>query len=274
MSQKINSTQKELPPFEEEFTPSFLPSLIILTLIVLAVVVFSEHAKQARWVYFGPESRPYTELPKILSFSPAVMLPSGKTVADGILAFSGKPPAPLNLPLQISLLASIIVSYIIIPAVFFFNWRRHRVENKSLSTKAPLNFSSIIYALSIIFTLSISVAMTELAISSYHSRQSFEQAMAIQLNKDETINDLNLIALNAYQYKLLPKEFGGGQGKYIGFIITPERAKTQNCIYTVTTGENQVTIKAQSLQFPSGIIHTTVNEQGQTGDWQFEGMFK
>ena len=269
MNQKIDSTHEELSINKEEFTRGFFPSLIFLIFVILIFVVASEN--HGEWLY-KHGSRDFTsELPFFTLF-PAIFA-SGNTIANGLQTFSGKELTPTNLSLEIRVLANILIIYIIIPTVFFFNWRRRRIENKSISTINPLSFSSVSYALSIIFTLSIAVTMTALAISSYQTRQNIEHTMAIQLNENEMINDLNLIALNVYQYRLIPKSLGGGEGKYTGFVIAPERAKTQNGIYKVTTSENQVTIKSQSLLFPSGIIKLTVNEQGQTEDWQYEGVF-
>jgi hypothetical protein len=270
MNQKIDSTHEEPSTNKEEFTRGFFPSLIFLTLVILIFVVASEN--HGEWLY-KHGSRAFTSELSFFNLFPAIFS-SGNTIANGLQTFSGKELTPTNLSLEIRVLANILIIYIIIPTVFFFNWHRRRIENKSISTINSLSFSSVIYALSIILTISVSATAITSAIMSHPIRQSLEHALAIQSDKDALINDLDLIALDAYQYRLLPKELGGGEGKYTGFVIAPDRAKTQNGIYAVTTSENQVTIKVQSLLFPSGIINLTVNEQGQTGDWQYEGVFR
>jgi hypothetical protein len=84
---------------------------------------------------------------------------------------------------------------------------------------------------------------------------------------------LNLVKMDVYQYKLLPREKGGGNGTYEGLTLDPSQAKTQNGIYTITIQNRQVSITAQSLLFPSGTIDITVDEQGQTGKYIFKGAF-
>jgi len=264
MNQKIDLIRENNFPREKEFTPGFLTSLILLTISVLLFVVIIENEGKGYH-----ESRAFAPGTPLFTLLPAIFV-SGHTIANGLQAFSGKALTPANLSTQIMTLAGILFTYIIIPTVFFFNWRRRLIEIKSVSTINPLSFSSVIYALSIILTISIAATAMKSAIM----HQSLEYAQAIQSDRDAIIDDLVFIALDAYQYKVLPKGLDGGQGKYLGFALAPERAKTQNGIYIATVNENQVSVKAQSLQFPSGVIHATIDEEGQVRNCRFEGAFK
>jgi len=266
MNQKIDLAQEEISPREKEFSSRFFPSLILLTVAVLVFVVISENQGGSGYKH---ESRVFSRVPTLFTLFPAVFV-SGITVDNGLQAFSGKTLASTNLALEIWTLVSILIVYVIIPTVFFFNWRRRRIENKSISTSPPLNLSSVSYALCMILITSIVVTAI---MSSVVTHRSLEHAQAIQSDRDEIIIDLVRISLGAYQYRLLPKELGGGQGTYLGFKLTPERAKTQNGIYTASASENQVTVKAQSLLYPTGIIHAPINEQGELRNLSYEGVF-
>jgi hypothetical protein len=269
MNQKIDSTHEELSTNKEEFTRGFFISLILLTIVILIGVMISEN--QCEW-FINHEFRAYANISPLFTLSPS-MYPSYQTITNGLSAFSDKAPMLPDFTLKIGLLASIIVIYIIISTVFFFNWRKRRIEKKPVSTTKPLSFSSVSYALCSIFIISIAVTTIASSIGRYIMGRGIEQAQAIQSDKDEMISEMNLIALDMYQYKLVPKELGGGEGKYTGYVIPPERAKTKHGVYTVIISEQKVEIHGQSLQFPSGTIQTSVNEQGQTGNWQFEGSF-
>jgi hypothetical protein len=268
MNQKIEITHVGNSAPEKEFASGFFLSLILLTIAVLIFVVIIENEGKGYH-----ESRAFAPGTPLFTLFPAIFV-SGNTIANGLQAFSGKALTPANLSIQIMTLTGILFTYIIIPTVFFFNWRRRRIEIKSVSTINPLSFSSVIYALSIILTISIAATAMISAIMSHQIHQSLEYAQAIQSDRDAIIYDLVFIALDAYQYKVLPKGLDGGQGKYLGFALAPERAKTQNGIYIATVNENQVSVKAQSLQFPSGVINATIDEEGQVRYCRFEGAFK
>jgi hypothetical protein len=267
MNQKIDLLQENNFPHEKEFASGFIASLILLTISVLLFVVIIENEGKGYH-----ESRPFAPGTPLFTLLPAIFV-SGQTISNGLYAFNGKALTPVNLSLQITTLAGILAVYIIIPTVFFFNWRRRRIELISTSTINPLRFSSIIYTLSFILTLSVSAAAITSTIMGHRVHRSLEHAQAIQSNRDELVYDIVRISLDAYQYRLLPKELGGGQGTYIGFALDPERAKTQNGMYTMSSSENQITIKAQSLEFPSGRMNVIIDELGQMGKIQYEGAF-
>jgi hypothetical protein len=267
MNQKIDLVQDDNSPREKEFTTGFLTSLILLTISVLLFVVIIENEGEGYH-----ESRAFAPGTPLFTLLPAIFV-SGHTISNGLYAFSGKALTPVNLSAQIMTLAGILVVYIIIPTVFFFHWRRRRIELFSRSATNPLRFSSIIYALSFILMLSVSAAAITSAIMGHRLHRSMEHTQVIQSNRDELVCDIVRISLDAYQYRLLPKELGGGQGTYIGFALTPERAKTKNGMYTMLSSENKITINAQSLEFPSGHMNVIIDELGQMGKIQNDGVF-
>jgi hypothetical protein len=274
MNQKIDSLHDELSSHEGEFTRGFFLYLIVLTLGILIFVIGSAHQGDFFYEYWFYEyGLGFHNQPPLVVLCPA-MYASIKTVHDGLYAFSDKAlttPSPI---LTIETLASIIVIYIIIPTSFFFNWRRRRIENKSISSGSPLSLSSIVYALWIILTISIAVTATTSALWGYPAHRKLEQTLSIQTHREKILSELYHIAMDAYQYRLLPKELGGGNGKYDGFALTPAQTKTQNGMYSIVLSENQITMRVQSLLYSSGIIQTTLNEQGETRLSSIEGVFR
>jgi hypothetical protein len=285
MNQKIDSEQEYDISREKEFAPGFLPSLILFALVVLVSVVVSEH--QVGWLY-NTESKPqYSGLP-LFNYFP-VIYPSFVTITNVVHTYDSQIELTFTPPIiiKIGLLGSIISMYCIIPTIVFFHWRRRRIENTSFSTSSPLSFSGFSYVFSIVIIASIVVTMIMVTKRNLFSEWDQESFQEISLNRASIINELNLIQLDAYQYRILPKELGGGNGKYTGFVLSPERTKTQNGIYTVTTSENQLTIEAQSLLFSSNKISSTTIGQGQAGaititldplgkigNMKFEGFFR
>ncbi len=57
----------------------------------------------------------------------------------------------------------------------------------------------------------------------------------ISSNKDAIINDLNLLASDAFQYALRPASMGGGEGSYNGYVIPTQLLENDNAAYTVNT---------------------------------------
>jgi hypothetical protein len=263
MNQKIEIEQEKDIPLEKEFAPGFLPLLILFTLVVLVGVVVSEN--QVGWLY-NPESKPqYSGLP-LFNYFPAIY-PSFVAITNVVHTYNPQLELTFtpSIIIKIGLLGSIIGVYCIIPTIFFFQWRRRRIENTSFSTISPLSFSGFSYVFSIVIIASIVAMMIMVTKRNLFSEWDQESFQEINLNRASIINELNLIQLDAYQYRILPKELGGGNGTYSGFVLSPERTKTQNGVYTVTTSDNQLTIEARSLLFSSGKIRSTTLGQGQVG---------
>jgi hypothetical protein len=283
MNQKIESMQEARTSDKDDFARGFIPSIICLTLFILLCLFGIEHQHE---LFHTERTGSMSETPPFVTLFPT-MQASFHTIHNGLLAFNGRAPEAPNLTDTLGVLTSMLLAYVVIPTVFFFHWRKRRIESKRLFSRGPLTMAGIIYVLSALFVISIAVGVMYSAYASHHFRASMEQAQAIQVNKDEIINEINFIVMDAHQYKILPRELGGGNGTYSGFVLSPDRTKTKNGIYTVTTSENQLTINAQSLLFssnkfssittgqgPFGGIIVTIDPQGQLGNWKFEGVFK
>jgi thioredoxin-related protein len=93
-------------------------------------------------------------------------------------------------------------------------------------------------------------------------------------NKDAIINDLNNLAAFAYQYRIRPKEMGGGAGSYTGFQI-PEKVKQNgNATFEAEiVDKNHIQFKATSAK-GFGSVTETIDESGRMGNWIYSGQFQ
>jgi len=269
MNQKTDVAQEELAE-KDEFSHGFLPSLVILTLVILFGIVLAEH--QVEWFpIYGTNN--ISHKPSFITLVPS-SLASYHTISNGLSAFSGQALLEPSLVQKIGMLASIIIVYVVIPTFFFFNWRNRRIQNTSVASHTQLNLSSISYTLSAVLTLSIAATVIYSSVGSYWIRQSLERSQTIQENKDALISDLYFLSLNANQYNILPKELGGGNGTYEGFRLSPEQVITRSGVFAITANEKQITVTAQSYMYPSDVIYAVINENGQLRNLRFEGNFK
>ncbi|MGB2867261.1 MAG: hypothetical protein WBD36_02320 [Bacteroidota bacterium] len=95
-----------------------------------------------------------------------------------------------------------------------------------------------------------------------------------QSNKDAMIKDLNIIAAQAYQYRVRPSTMGGGQGSYTGFSISSRMKSNGNGVYTATATADSVSLAAISSLNANNTITVVVNEKGRLVNWVFAGDFR
>ena len=70
-------------------------------------------------------------------------------------------------------------------------------------------------------------------------------ASAVDQNRAAVIGDLHHVGHLAQSYYKRPTGFGGGNGSFVGFVIPPMLASSQNGTYTISTAgtATQVTIQ-------------------------------
>jgi thioredoxin-related protein len=96
----------------------------------------------------------------------------------------------------------------------------------------------------------------------------------VQDNKDAIINDLNNLAAFSFQYRIRPKEMGGGAGNYLGFKIAEKLKQNENATYEAEViDKDHVRFKATSAK-GFGSVTETIDESGRTGNWTYSGQFQ
>ncbi|MDP2885507.1 MAG: thioredoxin family protein [Ignavibacteria bacterium] len=96
----------------------------------------------------------------------------------------------------------------------------------------------------------------------------------VQDNKDAIINDLNNLAAFSFQYRIRPKEMGGGVGSYLGFKIAEKLKQNENATYEAEViDKDHVRFKATSAK-GFGSVTETIDESGRMGNWTYSGQFQ
>jgi hypothetical protein len=89
------------------------------------------------------------------------------------------------------------------------------------------------------------------------------------------INDINHLAMVAYQFRISLRSMGGGQGDYSTFVIPSQMRNNSNGLYSVTNAQsNTLTLKATSVNDASNTITVTVDSNGRLGRLTFGGDFQ
>jgi hypothetical protein len=100
-------------------------------------------------------------------------------------------------------------------------------------------------------------------------------AQSVSSNRDAMINDINHLAMVAYQFRISLRSMGGGQGDYSTFVIPLQMRSNSNGLYSVTGAQaNTLTFKATSVNDASNTITVTVDSNGRLGSLTFGGDFQ
>lgn len=266
MNQKTESTVHVSTPHESEFQPGFVQGLLILTVATLILVFSSE-----RYVPLQPYSvRPHFGLyPWVVA--------SGITIEQGLNLFSGKSVQPLSFEQQATLLGVLWLVAVLGPTLFLLGWRQRRIERASGAVSGKLRISTVTYLLGGIVTLTAALPALPAAIMQRVVAQRMYDAQAIASNRDAIINELNSLALHAVQYRILPKELGGGAGSYAGYTIPARMVTTENASYSMKdVTADKIGFVATSAPYPASTVSVTFDSDGRPipTSWKYGGEFQ
>lgn len=100
-------------------------------------------------------------------------------------------------------------------------------------------------------------------------------AQSTSSSRDAMMNDLNHLAMVAYQFRISLRTMGGGQGDFSTFVIPMQMRQNDNGTYTVTLAQpDQLTIQGVSMTNASNTILVTIDSQGKLGNLTFGGDFQ
>ena len=104
---------------------------------------------------------------------------------------------------------------------------------------------------------------------------SLFSAQSVSSNRDAMINDLNHLAMVAYQFRISLRSMGGGEGDFSTFVIPVQMKTNNNGMYSVTNAQiSSLTIKAVSVNDASNTITVTIDSFGKIGNLTFGGDFQ
>jgi hypothetical protein len=240
-------------------------TMILWSIVVAGAIIFPS--------FFFASYRTITFHSFFLSPLPWVHV-GGWTIDHGLQMFSGK---TLELPTvaeRVGCLSSIVLMFIVFPTLFFFGLRKRAVERATGKEYHIIRWSSLGLVVGGIGVMALALTSIPIAFIQQSVSSDLRAAQAKQQNKDAIINELNTIAWKLYEYRILPKELGGGNGVLEGFTIQKERSSTAEAIYQCTIQDTLVIIKATSIKHPLGYIIVTISKKGKLSDWTYSAFFE
>jgi hypothetical protein len=252
-----------------EFAPGFLWQIVVLTVVALGIVyfsrgVFSGHV--TRGVPWDGVSIPITVYPWVLA--------GGRTIGNGLRAFSGQTPFAVPIAIRAAALMITLISMVVCPTVFLLEWRRRRLSSDVTAGRPPMKIAGIAYSLCGWITIVSGFGLIPVAYVTEATQTSLRHAQTVQESRDEMINELFFISVDAAQYFILPKTLAGGGRTFEGYSIPEKLARTQEASYTVADDKNKATIHGVSLRNPSCTIEVQVDSIGEMRGWTYGGEFR
>jgi hypothetical protein len=246
------------------FSRSFITVLVALTIATLLLVFVEEkgyvsisHGMSARWVR--------------LSLMYPWITAGGITISNGLTEFSGKEPELVSTSFRMMSLVGICLVFIVSPTLLLFGWKGHRKTDPRMGRMGGWWIALILGAMFVTFYALPLIPMTLIQSS---VAASLRKAQDIQRNKDDVIDEIRGVVIKLQEYSILPKEYGGGEGKFTGFNLPTQLSKTENASYSVTAQDTLATIAATSILHPPASVSVMVDRHGSMFGWKYTGSFE
>jgi len=239
-----------------EFSPMFLRWIISLTIATLLIAFFWQS---------GPKH-------SMTAFSPIPWVTAGGLVIEqGLDEFRGGQPAPVSGEARWVMIAGLLV-FLVAPAVLFFSWRALSMKTEH----SGLRPATIAFGIGVVLMFMSALAVGMGAIAHPFVAKRMHEAQALGEDRDQAIRGLWRISIDAYQYKLLPKNLGGGGGSYLGYEVPESLRNFESREYTaVSVGDTTFTILGSSVQYPGAGVQGVYDRQGRlSGHFKFMGSYQ
>lgn len=263
MNQKIESSSSPNTQQTSEFSSDFIRVLVALTGATLLLVFAFEYRK------FTTAGEPLVRM-----YLYPWVVAGGVTIANGLSEFSGESPSLISLATRLAALLGLLFGFVIGPTLFFFGWYYRRKDRESGSKGSALKGSAVISVIGGMLTFAVAIPSIPGAIAQRRVSVSLHSAQAIQDNKDQMINDLNTIAYNVRQFRILPKSLDGGNGSFLGYSLSQPIAGTEEGTYEASCTADEIKVKASSKKYPDCLISVHIDKDGHLGQWEYSGNFQ
>lgn len=246
---------------QPSFSNKFIVQIVLLTIIVLAALVLIERVGLGgRSAY---RSHLQIDTPLVLPWLSVTELSRG---------FDQEPRVPQ--PVRFYMLAGILLTFVICPTVFMFEWRRRRLQR--IAGSAPrhagsLTWTSLVYGFCGALTLLVGAGVIPYAVLMELGNRSACDNNEARLLRSYVQNEILVVGANAFQYRLLPKTLAGGAGSYIGYGIPEALARTDHAEYSVTVKPDSIEFKAESAFSTTDFITVNLDKHGQMTNWMYQG---
>ena len=242
---------------KSEFSPMFLRWMISLTIVTLLLVFFSDYI-------FPRESLKFNPIPWTMA--------GGIVIQQGLDLFSALQPAPISMGEKMGMLIGLLTAFVAGPTVLFFSWRSLATGPKQSGLRPAL----IGFVVGVVLITMSSFGTFGVAIIHPMVATSMREAQALGENRDQVIDGMWRVSIDAYQYKILPKSFSGGGGSYKGYEVSPSlRTMEGNEFTAVSVGDTSFTILGSSVQYPGAGVQGMYDRRGKlAGSFKFMGSFE
>lgn len=192
-----------------------------------------------------------------------VIYAAGQTIENALITFNGRTGEPVPHTLRIVALASLLVVYIVCPTVFFLKWRKRRIHGKGRVDVSWLFRLDALYFVSSLGVIGICASSVIGVPAEYFHRENLYKAQALRTSHDNIMNEIITIATKIAEYRILPKEFGGGGGSLDGFILSTEWLMTDNAYYFATAHDTVVHLRAVPTVKEGRPISVSIGKDGK-----------
>jgi len=197
----------------------------------------------------------------------------GMTIEHGLQMNSGTIPEIPSIATQLGCLGSILIVFVIGPTLFFFGIKSRAVERAAGKELSVFRWSTLQVVLGGMVTLGLALISIPTAIIQREVSSNLHKAQTEAENRDAILYEMNSIALKLYEYRVLPKELGGGSGSFAGFTLGKDLSTTSDAQYTLELQDTLAIAKATSVKYPLGTVTATINRQAKFSKWQFSELF-
>jgi len=207
MNQKIDTPEPDKKKETLGFSPDFIFMLVILTGAVLFSLFFNYYFLPDRTSdrNFGITSSPWNKASRLTS-------------ENSEKEYLVRPLDLVPFSQRLYLLISILL-FIIAPTLFFLGWKKRYEEKTTEKNNNVLRAYTILSIIGGSFVLTLAISSFLKMYIEIKIDNELRSLTAIQINKDNIIDDFHVIAWQIHQYKALPHELGGGHGSFIGYIL-------------------------------------------------------
>ncbi|MGB2867732.1 MAG: hypothetical protein WBD36_04730 [Bacteroidota bacterium] len=268
MTQKTESSPPDNVP---ELSNAYLGSLVVASVLVLLLVFGGPFLIGNPFEYFF-HIADMRSLPLLAPW----IVGGGQAIANGLSEFTGHELVPVPNPIRIATLLGVLLLGVITPTLTLLLMGKRSGKASSAPARGVYLVAAIITTTFAVFVLPMGYVASRVTIS-------MQAGQAVQSNKDNIINELNVIAWRMREYRTVPKALGGGGGEIRGYVLPSGVAGSEEAKYTVgfavpgtaATGRGTLaTIHASSKKFTNEGVDVTVYESGQLGNWSYQGSFQ
>ncbi len=188
------------------------------------------------------------------------------TIEEGLKGFSGQSPQPAA---RYDVLSALLIGFVISPALFLFGWRSLRTGQRSRMA------AMLLFVVGGAVTVSVFAPSFPDALRSRKRLVEEKEQRAAWNAKDNLMQALNIVALDAQSYWLLPPARGGGQKSFEGYRV-PERLESRGTgrVAIVKLGTGELRLRGWSTDYPESSVLLELDGAGNRYRFSYEGAFR